>query len=1152
MRGITLLLCLLFNFCFCSFFVEKSIEVMGLGTTTNPELVLLNPLIVPEKNIIVQGDASKNESDYISFSLSMGNIAPSGEVPEFDIIDTQNLILKTSQSSSNFEVRLHLFNESTLFCELRYSSSSAAEVDDNFLIFFRYDLSSSDSIFQHTQTSEPIMGWSFERFLQRGSDVRLVSSKNPDFILFFNPYYHSSWDETEYGSYSPKAFLALIMWDSSSSSFKEYEKIDDSDFKSGTKMVITNESVILCNFESSSFRFQVHDLSDLSSYTKKNHSIVVDGGYFIELFVFQSQRNVDVFYIFLFFHESPTILLEYNFKKDEIIRYPDSFLGDVAPVEYANPGGDGERFFLFVDQYPDDHFVIFFDSNQTYELAVVFIYPDLRSNTLTRTIIESPEIYFEYEGKIRPSSSSLKDFLGLYWDHSSAVYDEMNFYDFDAENVIWDQSPFRVPHSEDFLSSPKKKGSFRIFEEGADYQTGTTGTYISIIEFQYSLCPAGFYYSNYSLDVGICKRCESNFHNTPSMNNPIMTCGTTCNDLGRYTNTENFDPDDCTSCPNGTYSINPENCIAASDCVKAPPGTFIDITGCDGVHCFTPCPIGTWTEKSGSYSVDECIECDAEFICPLGSSYQLSGESLDYELNGVEYTESLVDVETVSPYDNFFSSSLFWKLVFGFLIFFFCILILFVLIVFSFVPYDKLKINKNTGKKTILYYLLFPIQFKNLDFYFSDRHDSEDMTFPIKRRTFVGGFFSICVIFLTLAFMSFSLIDFFLDNIYVMKNVQLYVDNLEPGVFRGDFKIGINMRGKFTESYCSNELSSFSFVGGRGTEGLTSKYFDCSLNDAATADSYSICSCVWKCPDCDIWRLLDDTVPHFELYNGGLSMNQIEYTITVPSVDGPFTATGFIEEFNGSINSLDVDVNIFSTEKWTWNRWNYFLSPIGVEDMYTTKKGMMSSIKSAIKTVGELSFFVNVDFSFTLSDFFIKTEENTEQGILNLIAQMFALFGLSVSIMGIFFAFTENYCLRQPPEVKASELLIKKSVMNYRKSFSMSSGQSKRLIGKKEDLSTTQEDEEKEMKDVVLLNTFESDEPMEESNEEEEHDEKNETEKTKVKKSTTKKENDNNTQHKRNLEKIAGLLKSEKDVDEFIDVLRNVKLHLRENQEKQY
>lgn len=217
-------------------------------------------------------------------------------------------------------------------------------------------------------------------------------------------------------------------------------------------------------------------------------------------------------------------------------------------------------------------------------------------------------------------------------------------------------------------------------------------------------------------------------------------------------------------------------------------------------------------------------------------------------------------------------------------------------------------------------------------------------------------------------------------------------------------------------------------------------------------------------------------------------------------------------------------MSIFSTEKCTWNRWNYFLSPFGIEDIYPKEKGMMSSIKTASKEVGVMDFFLNVDFSFTLSDFLIRTEENTEQGILNLIAQVFALFGLSVSILGIIFAFTENYCLRQPPEVKASELLIKKIVekYKYRKSLLVSkSNTGGSVFGEMEEVAA---------EDNLLDKMKESDEAIEESNEEEENEEdeeeKGENLKEEVEATPTDLKNADATLLKRDLEKIDGFQKS--------------------------
>lgn len=203
----------------------------------------------------------------------------------------------------------------------------------------------------------------------------------------------------------------------------------------------------------------------------------------------------------------------------------------------------------------------------------------------------------------------------------------------------------------------------------------------------------------------------------------------------------------CTVCPSGNYFNN------STSCNKCRQGTFYNsIAGGSKFECY-PCMFGTFASESGS---SYCTSCPSSYFCPVGS--------ITPAVKTIKETYASSQPNIYEQGKNY--SIMFWlEVVFGVVIS--CIFLAF-----------------------LFYRPLREIAFK-FDLY-DDKHECEDNQPIFKRKTLLGGLFSIIFVGLSALLTSLAVSNYIYGNIEESKTLAPNVSLLDKyKYFPGDINITI-------------------------------------------------------------------------------------------------------------------------------------------------------------------------------------------------------------------------------------------------------------------------------------------------------------------------------------------------------------------------
>lgn len=216
---------------------------------------------------------------------------------------------------------------------------------------------------------------------------------------------------------------------------------------------------------------------------------------------------------------------------------------------------------------------------------------------------------------------------------------------------------------------------------------------------------------------------------------------------------------ECEVCPKGTYSDSYSN----EECIKCKPGTYNSNIGATRLRQCYPCPKGYFNEQ---YGASTCIQCSSVDYCPAGS------KSLDI----LSQTNMFITNQPLN-YDDKFDSSIMFKfqIVSG-------LMVVLILALWVISIYRK--------------------KIADMDD-FVDNHNYELNTPIMRKKTSIGGIFTLLFYGSAFILIGSAGIQYFWNNIYELKTLQpLVVLEKEVDKFYTDLTIVIEFF-RYSES-CSS------------------------------------------------------------------------------------------------------------------------------------------------------------------------------------------------------------------------------------------------------------------------------------------------------------------------------------------------------------
>lgn len=429
----------------------------------------------------------------------------------------------------------------------------------------------------------------------------------------------------------------------------------------------------------------------------------------------------------------------------------------------------------------------------------------------------------------------------------------------------------------------------------------------------------------------------------------------------------------CIPCPVGTYGSE-EDARSIDVCRNCTPGYYSDVVGVTSVYNCKACPVGTYQEFYGATLLSDCIKCDAGDVCPKGSAHPMTIDSSNL-VDDTQYTEFLYDI---------FEFHYYWKLMILGALILFSVLVVLLLICCTFCGCRKCcGIHK-------------------FDWFFSESHDLDEGEYQVKKKTFIGGVFSVFVLGLALTFISWSSVDFILSNKNTNNAIEYYFGNADFTYNRGNFRFTMFVQGEFDNCSTNFEISGFS----KSSSELELKY-----EEISSVDDTISCRTILDCEDCYISDVNNMEV-RFDFDTEYQFVHLFNYSLELPHYDVGdqeyFIVTGRMYEENATIEDVKVEFSMFPTEYIKTSTLNLLLQIINLDES-SSSYGLGASIITFTKNIEDSVRGSTFSFTYdmTFSNFLYSIEEYYQQNILNFLSQIIALFSFSVTIMGIFFSQSE-------------------------------------------------------------------------------------------------------------------------------------------------
>jgi hypothetical protein len=202
-----------------------------------------------------------------------------------------------------------------------------------------------------------------------------------------------------------------------------------------------------------------------------------------------------------------------------------------------------------------------------------------------------------------------------------------------------------------------------------------------------------------------------------------ILCVSTCS-KGSY-----FIDGECVACPEGSYSDE----MGSTQCKLCDKGYYSDTRGADSESFCKPCPYGTFNKSTGQ---SKCLDCPYDSSCSLYDDKKLEEEYSIQETNSIQPSLYESNEDLISEYSNYFNIIL--------------------SINSSLVIVILLSFNKT--RKLI----------SNLDIY-QIKHNYELNKELIKRKTLLGGLFTIIFIIVCISILFSTSLSLAMDNIKETK-----------------------------------------------------------------------------------------------------------------------------------------------------------------------------------------------------------------------------------------------------------------------------------------------------------------------------------------------------------------------------------------------
>ena len=311
-----------------------------------------------------------------------------------------------------------------------------------------------------------------------------------------------------------------------------------------------------------------------------------------------------------------------------------------------------------------------------------------------------------------------------------------------------------------------------------------------------------------------------------------------------------FNGTQCEICPAGTYSEDYGN----DYCLPCAPGRFNDVKGATSSRQCYPCPEGTVSQDSGQR---RCLDCPHTYHCPPGSTTP--------QLNPQQIAYASVQPLIYPVSEN--ASEIYYLTIY------LCI-----------------------GLFSILAILLVPTirkKIMNIDLYTIEHNFELDVPI-IKRKTMLGGVFTLMFLITAAIFIATALLQYFLQNITEVKSLQpLVVLEKEISIFATDLEITVSFL-QYSESCAINNLCSSSISFETANILPSSSSFTSSIT--CSKSSEGTCEVQYSCKSCTIDTTAAVAINMNEDYSfaGGISV-LVSSNSSIPASKSSITTGLFAE-----------------------------------------------------------------------------------------------------------------------------------------------------------------------------------------------------------------------------------------------------------------
>eukprot|EP00817_Percolomonadidae_sp_ATCC50343_P003336 CAMPEP_0117420708 /NCGR_PEP_ID=MMETSP0758-20121206/1983_1 /TAXON_ID=63605 /ORGANISM="Percolomonas cosmopolitus, Strain AE-1 (ATCC 50343)" /LENGTH=1928 /DNA_ID=CAMNT_0005202469 /DNA_START=3044 /DNA_END=8830 /DNA_ORIENTATION=- len=521
-------------------------------------------------------------------------------------------------------------------------------------------------------------------------------------------------------------------------------------------------------------------------------------------------------------------------------------------------------------------------------------------------------------------------------------------------------------------------------------------------------CGKGKYSKKGSPSASSCQFCPAGSYNE----NDIIESCISCKEGYFSTIVGSISEDNCQPCPVGTFNEKQRSNSSLS-CTPCVPGTYQNKTGSGTIKDCILCPLGTFAPEKGS---ERCTICSIEGCSYVGASTFVDNTFLKEE------RQDTIDPRIANSTNQ--SESLRNLLLTIFIPI--CVLLVGCIPLIPLVLVVGICTRCRCGKF-----------FKHFDILFAFRHRVQKYNPLTNNPTGLGGMFSYITILVTGSLMGLVLVDFFTNNSLITESFRL--ENLSAVSGKVIFSVALMGEHKT----CDATILSKSISGSSITPICEQIHSDSHKRNymgikenLETSNAITGCYCQLVCESCVFGGsnqqvsfnfndfvftpliLYHVSVPHYEheqyyVINGTLIPSLTEeryFTGTESPTELSFSLTK--TKFQG-LPQLHSIFSVFSTQ----------ISATPISLGYTNQligKSLGTSYKNDQSFFAREGLHVNLHFQQSASAYIV--EEHLKQNILQLVAQVFALFSAIVALFAFVLKGIEFLLSNTPTRVSSSKM----------------------------------------------------------------------------------------------------------------------------------